>query len=199
MQGDGHARAVAAPQAGHDHADQTSVCGLQIIRADAEQGFAGRGVGRGAPVVRHDLAARHRGLKLQAFAKKVVDEGRGGAVIEGLGRIHLFDLALTQDGDAVGQFQRLFLIVGDEDGRHAGLLMHLTQPAAQVASDAGVQGAEGLVQQQQSGLDGQGAGQGDALALAAGQLAGIAAAITLQLDQAQQVVDALGDLGAAGT
>ncbi|MNE99838.1 hypothetical protein D3C80_1985710 [compost metagenome] len=77
--------------------------------------------------------------------------------------------------------------------------MDLTQPAAQVAADAGVQGAEGLVQQQQTGFDGQGAGQGDALALAAGQLAGIAAAVTLQLDQAQQVLNPFRDLGAAGT
>ncbi|MNQ79287.1 hypothetical protein D3C85_942290 [compost metagenome] len=115
-----------------------------------------------------------------------------------MGRVHLFDLALTQDGDPVRQFQGFFLIVGDEDGRHAGLFVDLTQPAAQVAADAGVQSAERLVQQQQARLDGQGAGQGDALTLAAGKLAGIAGAEALQLDQAQQVVDPLGDLGAAG-
>ncbi len=52
--------------------------------------------------------------------------------------------------------------------------MQAAQPAAQLLAHLGVERAEGLVEQQHFGLDRQGAGQGHALALAAGELGGIA-------------------------
>ncbi len=115
--------------------------------------------------------------------------------VQGLGRADLFDGAFAQHHHPVGQVHRLFLIVGDEDGGDPGLVMHPAQPVAQLLAHLGVQGAERLVQQEHARLDGQGAGQGHALLLAAGQLGRIALAQALQLDQREQFLDPLGDLG----
>ncbi|MBS0221525.1 MAG: hypothetical protein JSR91_12365 [Proteobacteria bacterium] len=45
----------------------------------------------------------------------VADEGhdeRGGRmIVDVVGGTHLLDLAIVQDGDAVGEFKRLFLVV----------------------------------------------------------------------------------------
>ena len=41
VQGHRHTRPVAAPQAGHDHADEAGIASLQIFRTDAEEGVAG--------------------------------------------------------------------------------------------------------------------------------------------------------------
>ena len=91
-----------------------------------------------------------------------------------VGRADLLDAALVQDGDAVGELQRLVLVVGDEDGGVAGRVVELAQPAAQLLAHLGVERAERLVEQQHPRLDRERAGQRDALALAAGELAGIA-------------------------
>ncbi|MNW06767.1 hypothetical protein D3C71_2032310 [compost metagenome] len=50
------------------------------------------------------------------------------------------------------------------------LVVQAAQPAAQLLAHLGVQGAKRLVQQQHLGLDGQGPGQRDTLALATRQL-----------------------------
>ena len=54
------------------------------------------------------------------------------------------------------------------------LLVQLAQPDPQLLAHLGVEGAEGLVEQQHPGLDGQRPGQGHALALAARELGGVA-------------------------
>ena len=50
--------------------------------------------------------------------------------------------------------------------------MEAAQPRAQLGADVRVERAEGLVEQQDLGLDGQRAGERHALALAAGELGG---------------------------
>ena len=69
------------------------------------------------------------------------------------------------------------------------------QPGAQVLADLGVERAEGLVEEQHLRLHGERPGQGHALALAAGELGGEAAGEAVELDQLQQLVDPVGDLG----
>ena len=104
-------------------------------------------------------------------------------------------MAAVHHHDAVGQLQRLFLVVGDEHGGVAGLAVQLAQPAAQVLAHLGVERAERLVEQQHARLDRQGAGQGHALALAAGQLVGEALVEAAELHQLQQLQAAAADLG----
>ena len=84
--------------------------------------------------------------------------------------------------------------MGDHDGGDAELVLELLDLVAQADAHLGVQGAQRLVQQQQSRRCGQGAGQGDALLLAAGQLGGVLGALVRHADQLQQLVDAGGDV-----
>ena len=117
-----------------------------------------------------------------------------GLLVELVGGSRLLDLAVVHHHQLLGDVHRLLLVVGDEDRRHVHLLVEVAQPGAQVLADLGVEGAEGLVEQQHLRLHGQRPGQGHALALAAGELGGEAAGQPVELDQAQQLVDAVGDL-----
>ena len=128
-------------------------------------------------------------------AEEAVHEGRGGVGLD-LGRgAALLDAAGVHHDDAVGDLERLLLVVGDEDRRHRQLLVELAEPAAEVAADGGVEGAEGLVEEEHRGLDGERPGEGDALALAAGELGGEAVAEAVELDGGEQAVDAGAALG----
>ena len=72
---------------------------------------------------------------------------------------------------------------------------HLPQPGTQLQPELGVDGGEGLVQQQQLGIGSQGPGESHPLTLAAGQLVGEAAAQTGKADQLQQLLHPGLDLG----
>ena len=107
-------------------------------------------------------------------------------------RIGLADLADHpggHQGHLVGHGEGLALVVGDEQRGGAGAGQHPAQVGQQSLSQRPVQGRERLVQQQQSGLRSERAGQGDPLRLAAGQSADRAVGITGQPDQVEQLVD----------
>ena len=74
------------------------------------------------------------------------------------------------------------------------LVVQLAQPAAQFLAHLGVERAERFVEQQHARLDRQRARQGDALALAAGQLRRIAVGEPVELHQLQQLLHLLADL-----
>ena len=79
-------------------------------------------------------------------------------------------------------------------GGHLQLLVELAQPAPQLLAHLGVQGAEGLVQEQERRLGGQRARQCHPLALPSGKLVRIAAADPIQLDQLEQFLHRSADL-----
>jgi hypothetical protein len=122
-----------------------------------------------------------------------VHEGRGRVFVDLVRGAGLLDAALVHDHDAVGDLERLFDVVRDEDGGDVDLVVQPPQPLPQLLAHLGVQRPEGLVQQQHLGLDREGAREGHALALAARELRGIAVPQRVELHQAQQVVDALFD------
>src|SRR5699024_9476084 len=62
------------------------------------------------------------------------------------------------------------LIVGDEDGSRSQRLLHATDLIAQRSSHGGVERGQGLVEEEDLRLGGQGPGQGDPLLLTAGEL-----------------------------
>ena len=101
----------------------------------------------------------------------------------------LFDPAVVHDHDAIGQLERLLLVVGDEHAGEVNLVVQPAQPATQLLPDLGVERAERLVEQQHLRLDRERARQRDALALAAGQLRRIAVAQVVELHQLEQLVD----------
>ena len=77
--------------------------------------------------------------------------------------------------------------------------MDRAQRLAQFLAHLGVQRSERLVEQQDLGFARQRPGKRDSLALAARQLRGIALAEPRQVNQREQIVDALGDLGLGRT
>src|SRR5918911_192588 len=99
---------------------------------------------------------------------------RTGPVLAPAGRGGLLHAALVDDHDLLGDLQRLLLVVRDEDRRHVDLVVEAAQPGAQLLAHARVERAERLVEQQDLRLDGERAGEGHALALAARELAGVA-------------------------
>ena len=76
---------------------------------------------------------------------------------------------LVHDGHHVGEDHRLLLVVGDDDGGEVELLLEFAQPDLHGLAQVLVEGAEGFVEQQDVGPGDDGAGEGGALLLAAGE------------------------------
>ena len=120
-------------------------------------------------------------------------EGGRRIVVDIAGRADLLDAALIHHHHAIGDFERLFLVVGDEDGGDVDLLMQRTQPLTQFLTHLGIQRAERLVEQQDTRRDRQRPRERNALALAARQLAGVTSSQPIKLHQIEQFLDARAD------
>ena len=103
-------------------------------------------------------------------------------------------MAVVEDGNAVGDLHRLLLVVRHEDRRHVDLLVQAAQPVAQLGAHAGVERSERLVEQEDARLRRERAGERHALPLAAGELGRIAVGEARELDELEQLVDALANL-----
>ena len=87
--------------------------------------------------------------------------------------------------------------MGDEDERDADLALDRLELDLHLLAQLQVEGAERLVEQQHLGPVDEGPGQRDALALAAGELVGLAAAVAGQPDRSERLRGALAALGLA--
>ena len=67
-------------------------------------------------------------------------------------RADLDDAAVHEDGDAVGERHRLFLVVRDVDGGDAERALQLAQLEARLEAQLGVEVGERLVEQEQARL-----------------------------------------------
>ena len=85
-------------------------------------------------VAEPELAVLDRDRHDARLADEAEDEGRVRRVVDVVGRADLLDPALAHDDHAVGELQRLFLVVGHEDRGVAGGVVDFAQPAAQVPS-----------------------------------------------------------------
>ena len=110
----------------------------------------------------------------------------------------------AEHDDAVGEQDGFFNVVGDQEdglGGHGLVGPELEQFTAQVFGGEHVEGAEGLVHEEDFGLDDQGAGKADALLHAAGQFLGIGGFEAVQADRVEHLhaaVAALVGSNAAG-
>ena len=175
-----------------DHADPVGATGI---------GDSDRVDGRGADVDDRALVERKVGHRLQreplhatVLADELLDElvGRGPQDLVGRG-VLLEDPADVQQGDAVGQLERLVDVVGHEHDR----LVHLLLQGEQLVLESGphdrVDRAERLVHQQHRRVGGEGAGHADPLLLAAGQLVRVAVDHRrLEADELGQLCDPVG-------
>ncbi len=98
----------------------------------------------------------------------------------------------TEDRDSVAHLDRLVDVVGDEDHRLADLAVEPPQLVLQPEARDRVERAERLVHQQHGRVCRERAGEPDALALAAGQLRGVALGVgLLEPDELEQLAGAL--------
>ena len=97
---------------------------------------------------------------------------------------------------AVGDMLHDREIVADEDVGEAEPLLQILQQIEHLAADRDVERRDRLVADDQLRIDRQRAGNGDALALAAGELVRVALGVRgLEADQRQQLGDAFAPLG----
>ena len=139
-----------------------------VVRADAgrsRSAGAGPRTEVGHPVTRQDAQA-------ELVAEEVAHELLAGAAPQFLRRSHLDDPALPHQHDAVAEEDGLLDIVRDEDHRLAQAPMQGGELALQPLAADGVEGAEGLVHEQDRRVGGQRPGHADALSFAARQLVG---------------------------
>ena len=90
------------------------------------------------------------------------------------------------DRDPIGQAHGLDLVMGDVDGGGLAFLQDALQLGAHLHPQQGIEVGQRLVHQQDLRLHRQGAGDRDALALAAGKLSGIALQQLLDMHQARR-------------
>ena len=124
------------------------------------------------------------------LADEIRDEGACRIAIDLLRSADLLDSALIHHDDLVGHGQRFLLIVRDHDGGHAEPLLQRADLAAQAQAFQRIERGQRLVQQQEPRRSRQGAGQRDALLLAAGELPGILRPRIGQSDELEQLGDA---------
>ena len=127
-------------------------------------------------------------------ADKASDEKVGGLVVNLIGAADLLDDASAHDGDAVGEGHGFDLVVGYVDGGYFELAREVLELGAHADAELGVEVGERLVHEKDFGGADDGARQGDALALAAGEFFGLALQIGTELDLLGGFAHARGDL-----
>jgi hypothetical protein len=118
------------------------------------------------------------GEPMKPATKRVLGNGKL------LRRADLLDDAVVHDHHAVGQRHRLDLVVRDVDRGGAHLLVHLLDLGAHLHRELGVEVRQRLVEQEHLGIAHDGAPHGDALALTARQLLGLAVEQLLDVEDA---------------
>ena len=160
--------------------------------AGRDAGVCGKRERRRFPAVGERNRDRRRAVDLDQFAGNEIhrrraheagDEHVGRAVVDHLRLVELLDRALVHDGDARGERHRLDLVVGDVDRGLADPLVQLLDLGAHLDAELGVEIGERLVEQEELGIAHERAAHRDALALAAGELAGLAVQERLDLQQ----------------
>ena len=123
-------------------------------------------------------------------ADKVGDVGGNRAAINLLRPADLFEAPLLHQADAVGQRQRLLLIMRDEHRGDPGLALQLRDHLAHLQAQLRVEIRQRLVHEEEARPDHHRAGQRDALALAAGEFRRAALRESLQSHALERLSDA---------
>ena len=103
------------------------------------------------------------------------DVGVGGVEDFGGGEVG-DDFAGVEEDDALGEVEGFVEVVGDEQDGFADAGEQVAEHGLHLGAGEGIERAEGLVHEQDGGVGGEGAGEADALALASGELPGVAGA-----------------------
>ena len=114
-----------------------------------------------------------------------------GALADFLPGSGFYDAATLHDGDPVAEVTDERHGVGDEEIGEAVTGLEVAEEVDDLRADGDVEGANGFVENEELGAEREGAGDVDALALAAGELVWIAAeGGGVEADLAQELVEA---------
>ena len=111
------------------------------------------------------------------FAQKFGDKPILRLVIRVGGGVDLFDLAIPQDRQPIGDAHRFLLIVGHIYSCNSRRFAGPADLVSELAAKFRIEIAERLIQQKNIGLDDQGPRERDSLLLAAGKLGGLAVGV----------------------
>ena len=137
---------------------------------------------------------RHAAVDQVVLTDELGGEALGRTLVNVSRGTLLDQTAVGDDGDAVGNGHRLFLIVGDVDEGDADFLLDALELEAHVLAQIGVERSEWLVEQQDVALQHQRAGELDPLLLPARQLVRHPSVEVAEPDQLQHTVDRVADL-----
>ena len=127
------------------------------------------------------------------------DELVGRVLVDVGGSADLLDAPRVEHGEAVAHGQRLLLVVRDVDEGDADLALDPLELGLHLLAQLEVERAEGLVEQQHPRAVDDRAGERDALALAAGELARLAVAEARQAHHVERLAGARGALAPCAT
>ena len=136
---------------------------------------SGGGIGGGGNgALQHNPVHLRRGVRDGDGGEECLGVGVQG-VLEDVHRVAvLHQVAQVHHAHRVGDVLHHAQVVGDEQVCELILLLQLLEQVDDLGLDGHVQGADGLVAHHELRVQGQGPGDADALALAAGELVGIA-------------------------
>ena len=149
--------------------DRSAAITSASVASDATVGpprpaVCGEGVGGREEVEAPEGAAGADEVGHERRRRAGQDVGRGAVLLE--------PAAFRQHGEVVAEPQRLVDVVGDEHDRLAELLLEAKELVLQPGPGDGIDGAEGLVHQEDRRVGGQRPGHANPLALPAGELVG---------------------------
>jgi hypothetical protein len=122
------------------------------------------------------------------------NEKVGRIEIEILGGTELLEGAGIEESDSVRDGDSFGLIVRDVDGCDPKLLLDRANDRAELLAAERIEIGEGLIEEKDSGMGGEGAGERDALLLTAGKRCGLAREEIGDAEQLGQFHDAVVDL-----
>ena len=93
-----------------------------------------------------------------------------GFAVEGIAGSEFDDLTKVHNGDAMAHSADDGEVVGDEEIGETEAILKLLEEVDDLGLDRDIKGGEGLIGDDEPGLDGEGTGDADALPLAAGEL-----------------------------
>ena len=122
-----------------------------------------------------------------------------GVAEEGFAVAEFDDAAEVHDAEAVGHVADDGEVVADEEVGEAEALLEIAHEVEDLGLDGDVEGGGGFVADEEVRFGGEGAGDGDALALAAGEFVGVFFAVGGgEADLGEELADAVGDVFGRG-
>ena len=161
---------------------------IDVVRAGHHFAFtrAFHGCGEDADL-RFDLAIVIFPMQEVGGAEEARGKLRHWGVEYLLRRACLLDLAFVDDCYGVAHEEGAFLVVGNEDYGCAGCGEDGLDFFSDAESEVGVESGEGFVEEEDGGLWGERAGEGDSLAFTAGELVRIPLRVVGELDEVEYV------------